>query len=164
MNFQRANCQSRKTGLKLTAMIDVVFLLLIFFVAATRFRTPESELPAYMGHGDVIGRAEPLILTLRAGRPGADGVARPVIRVDGKTVSGAGSRDPMSGLEAVLNELAAQEGVREQVPVIIDADPDVAYGWVIQALNLCRKAQFSTVCFAASRRYSMPAIRPTPSG
>lgn len=35
----------RRIGLKMTAMIDVIFLLLAFFVLTARFRSPEQFLP-----------------------------------------------------------------------------------------------------------------------
>ena len=46
MNFHRGAPQRRRTiaALELTSMIDVIFLLLIYFICSTTYRPPESEL------------------------------------------------------------------------------------------------------------------------
>ena len=52
MKFLRPHA-AESTTLKMTSMIDVVFLLLIFFIVAAKFRVPEGELDA-VGNSVVV--------------------------------------------------------------------------------------------------------------
>lgn len=71
LNSLRARCNRRITGLRMTPMIDVIFLLLTFFVLTAHFREPEAflemNLPraqsASAVHTAVI---EPIILEIHA--------------------------------------------------------------------------------------------------
>ena len=63
----------------------------------------------------------------------------------------------MTWLSEELEKLARDVSVREEVPVIIDPEPRLAYRWVIQTLNICRKARFKTVKFAAAKPATPPA-------
>ena len=42
----------RRFGLRMTPMIDVIFLLLTFFVLTAKFRTPEQFLPIHLAVAD----------------------------------------------------------------------------------------------------------------
>lgn len=44
MIFSRSRDRSSDTGLPITSLIDVVFLLLIYFIVTSRFTEPESRL------------------------------------------------------------------------------------------------------------------------
>lgn len=58
--------KSGTIGLNLTAMIDVVFLLLIYFMVATEFKTAEESFPMDLplrNHGQIVSLDnEPLII------------------------------------------------------------------------------------------------------
>ena len=43
--------RGRAFGLRMTPMIDIIFLLLTFFVLTAKFRTPEQFLPVRLGGG-----------------------------------------------------------------------------------------------------------------
>jgi biopolymer transport protein ExbD len=43
-------------GLRMTPMIDVIFLLLTFFVLTAKFQEPEQLLPIVMGRGEAVQR------------------------------------------------------------------------------------------------------------
>jgi biopolymer transport protein ExbD len=56
-------------GFRMMPMIDMLFLLLIFFILTMQFHTPESFLPFQLpggAEGTRIGKAEPLTLALTA--------------------------------------------------------------------------------------------------
>jgi biopolymer transport protein ExbD len=157
MKFQKTQRRAKDAGLKMTSMIDVVFLLLIFFLVGTHFRVPEGELDARAsaGPGPLVG--DDIRITLRVGPRGANGDARPSVLVDGRPVPDTNKQDPMSGLSALLEQLASDPRMREEVAVVIEAEPALSYRWVIRALDLCRRAEFSRVVFAASKRNAGPA-------
>ena len=62
-------------GLNLTAMIDVVFLLLIYFMVATEFKTAEESFPMDLplrNHGQVITLDnEPLVIFVESAGEGS---------------------------------------------------------------------------------------------
>ena len=63
--------QSRQTamGLRIAPMIDVIFLLLTFFVLTARFRVPEQFLPINLpsaAYARQTGVIEPLVINLAA--------------------------------------------------------------------------------------------------
>lgn len=163
MNFLRHHT-TENTSLKMTAMIDVVFLLLIFFIVGTKFRQPEGELDAYLPDEgapvEVTERKLPVDEIRVSLRMSTAGVGNPIIPpavlLDGKGLGPGISTGSMKWLSDELHRLGNDEAVRTEVPVIIEAEPGLAYRWVIQALNITRKARFKKVHFAASRR-SAPA-------
>jgi biopolymer transport protein ExbD len=164
MNFLRRH-GGEHMGLKMTAMIDVVFLLLVFFVTTTRFRIPEGELDAYLPEEGApvkpIERKLPvdeIRITLRiASNAAGDSDIPPEVFLDGVRIGASVKSIPtMAQLYLKLKVLAADEEVREKVPVIIDPQETLAYRWVIDALNACRLAKFEKVHFAASRASAPP--------
>ena len=60
-------------GLRMTPMIDVIFLLLTFFVLTSKFQEPEQLLPVFVGQTKppaVRVQDEPLIIQVRSGLTG----------------------------------------------------------------------------------------------
>jgi biopolymer transport protein ExbD len=120
--------KSRALGmLNLTPLIDVVFLLLIFFLVATRFEEQERELdivlPSATQAKPLISRAHELFINIdEHGR----------YTVNGKLLS---ARE----LEQGLAQAAADNPGRQ--PVIIRADRRCFWEFVVVAMDLCNKAQ-----------------------
>ena len=115
--------------ISLTALIDVVFLLLIFFmVSATFDRTKalEMELPlAETGEGKPAGDA--LVLRLDE-----DGGYRLGVGLDGAPV-------PSDGLRAAL------EAVDRDLPLIIRAHPEASSQALVHVLDVARKLALERV-------------------
>jgi biopolymer transport protein ExbD len=129
----------------MTPMIDIVFLLLIFFVCAAAGAIQESVLATDLASaGAVESAVEPperdsweLEIRLRLERDPATGTTN----VD---MNGARQVD-FDQLEAQLRELAAIEASN---PVILDVGPGVEWGAVIDLYDRCRRVGLSTVNFA----------------
>lgn len=74
--MQRVIFGSRKCSftLRMAPMIDMVFLLLIFFLVAAKWRPKENflpfQLPAAQAQGDRLGRPEPLIMHISVTQAG----------------------------------------------------------------------------------------------
>lgn len=123
----------RRTGkirLQFTSMIDVIFLLLIFFMATTTLTPPESQLPSALRAGSGAGGAadlEPQIVE--------------AIRLEGRNVYRVGDRVLVSRLEltTVLSRLPKEGGVFVKV-----AD-DVSVNWAAGALQACEDGGFEKV-------------------
>ena len=130
----------------ITPMIDVVFLLLIFFVCASVGQVQESLLPTPLSAGSVESAAAveaptPLgnvwvKLTRTERRPGEE-----------TTRAELNDRlyDDWTSLRATLTELAE---VAPEIPVILDIASGVPVGDFVDIYDTCRAAGFNTVNFA----------------
>ncbi len=130
----------------MTPMIDVVFLLLIFFVCAASGQTIEDLLPTEMPPAGSIEAPVP---------PPEDYVPKDKMWIyltradDGRTLIELNEReyDSFDRLNEVLTgiaELAADS------PVILDIAGDVPVGDMIRVYDICHAAKFQSISFAAS--------------
>jgi biopolymer transport protein ExbD len=113
-------------SLSLTPLIDVVFLLLIFFLVATRFAQEDRELDVPLPDAS---EAQPLMVAPTEIFINIDKEGR--YFVDGKILEAA-------ELEAILVRAATNNPVNQAV--IIRADKRVPFDFVVQAINLCKRA------------------------
>ena len=74
--FKRLNANKRtQSGLRMTPMIDMIFLLLIFFFVASHWRPLENFLPLKIPSASAsenFGRPEPLVIYIYAKENGCD--------------------------------------------------------------------------------------------
>lgn len=130
----------------MTPLIDCVFLLLIFFVCASAGQLRELLLPTNLQAGaiaapEAVDPPKPLGRAwIRLRRSGAEGT---VVEVEGRTFAGDGLFDRLAPF---LAELA--EASEKQLPVILDAGPQVPLGDLIRAFDACRAAGFESIHFA----------------
>ena len=139
MNFRSGSGRGRvEATLELTPLIDVIFLLLIFFVMTT---TP------------AMSAAERLDLDLpeaASGEAGATDDTRVVLRVfsDGEIRIQEGRE----GEERVVSDLGEElEGLRRSAPetaIWIRGDVEASHGAVIEVLDVARAVGFSKVHMA----------------
>ena len=125
-------------GINMTPMIDIVFLLLIFFLAATTFAKQEVEMDLRLpeAKSGVEGKDEhPLMIAVFA-----DGR----IAFDGREVT----------LEALRQKLLAAAARNKQQSVLVRGDKQAQFGVGLQVLDACRLAKLGKVDFAA-----LPASR-----
>jgi len=113
-------------SLSLTPLIDVVFLLLIFFLVATRFAQEDRELDVPLPDAS---EAKPLTVKPK----------ELFINIDqqGQYFIGRQQVEP-DELEHLLVQAATNNPVNQAV--IIRADKRVPFDFVVQAINLCKKA------------------------
>ena len=123
------------TRLQIASMIDVVFLLLIYFMLTTTLEPPESELtPA-----------------LSADRPGQPTSLQP------QTIEHerAGDVDAFRLGERVLSDQASLAAVLAELPkdagVIVRAPDSVRVQWAAAAVQAARDAGFDKVTYVPSR-------------
>ena len=133
MNFQKKNLIPANPGVPLTPMIDVVFLLLCFFVTSQIFAQWETEIDIALptaATGDMPQRlpGEVIINVL------ADGVAV----VNGQTLDDAQLRAMMDRLVQLF----------PGQPVLLRADKTTAYEHVVRVLDTCRQADIWNISFA----------------
>ncbi|MGE0708890.1 MAG: ExbD/TolR family protein [Planctomycetota bacterium] len=156
--------------LDLTPMIDIVFNLLIFFMCATKFRTPEGVIEAFLpkDKGQAAGTPQIDLNEVRikllwydeSGRPTKEDRGCVVLKVGDDKFNNAGDfergrfpemSDVWKNLHAKLLEFKAgyKGSSAKGLPVIIDARRQVPTKYVISALNEVVRAGISDVTFAA---------------
>lgn len=114
----------------LTPLIDVVFLLLIFFMVSTTFIYTNSidvNLPAAKGDETSISENIRVVLT-QAG----------VINIDGRAYEE----------KSVLDKLTEMKKSKPDSTVIIEADKNVTHGRVVFIMDASRKAGFEKFAIA----------------
>ncbi len=132
MNFRKNN-HSPQVGFQMAPMIDVVFLLLIFFMAAAVYAHWEKK----------IGITVPTSQTYDA-QPRVAGEIIVNIERDGRFFIG----DTEVGAERLAGLLRnVAEEYRDQ-PIIIRADRKTEHAKVMQALDICRIAGIWNIAFA----------------
>lgn len=114
-------------GINLTPMIDCVFLLLIFFLVATRFEELEREMPIVLPQAS---EAMPLTLKPKELFVNIDREGHYIVRA--QQLSSA-------ELLALFKQAAAANPGRQTV--IIRADKRCVWEHVVEVMNLCNKAQ-----------------------
>ena len=132
---------------KMTPMIDVVFLLLIFFVWTASFHIVEHILPSSVSEisgNDSLSPDKPP-------PPEADfhDVIVRVLWADGRVSWRVGEEtfNDLAGVEAKLTRIFQ---ANNEAPVIIDPDDATPLGDVIDVYDLSRRIGFDEVQFAAS--------------
>lgn len=126
----------------MTPMIDVVFMLLIFFVWTASFQVAELVLPSSLVTQSGAGAVQL--------DPDLEDLDRVVVRVgwDGARPSWAVNDMPLVSLGAVRQRLATVAAIKADLPVLVDPRPEVPLGHVIDVYDLARQAGFESVQFA----------------
>lgn len=134
----------RQTGeLSMTSMIDVVFLLLIFFVCTVSFQASEMILPSSLA----ISGSAPIEVEL----PPPEELEEVVVEVrqeNGATTWRINERDCSSPVE-LQQLLLAYADVDSTLPVIVDCDDRVSLAAAIETYDLARGVGLTSVQFAA---------------
>jgi len=160
-----------ETAGDMTPMIDVVFLLLIFFMCATKFRMPEGALTSWLPRDRGTASA-----TKPPANPGcritferdgnriicwADDVAIPFAEEYGDDTVSTSQRDfdyqfqlqaPDMRLveQHIQNRKDTYRGVSAKgLPVIIDFQGNVPSRFVVDIVNICKRLEIPDVAFAA---------------
>jgi biopolymer transport protein ExbD len=130
---------------KMTPMIDVVFLLLVFFVCTASFQVPEEILPTNVlsAPGDSVPPpdrtppppVEEIVIKMQVGQAG-----QLVWLIENQ---------PYASLDEVDRVLRPLAEIGPDLPVILDIEGAVPMGDVIRLYDRCRLAGFLAVHFAA---------------
>ena len=114
-------------SLNLTPLIDVVFLLLIFFLIATRFAQDDRELPVKLPSASsaVPMTMEPTELVVNV-----DASGQYMIR---------GERMNLTRMEEVLRQAVTDNPVNQMV--IIRGDRTVEFQSIVSVMDLCTKVK-----------------------
>jgi biopolymer transport protein ExbD len=133
--------------IKMTPMIDVVFLLMIYFIWSSSFGASERLLPSQLsaqtsGAGQSPTEAPP---------PEAD-FEKLVVRIVGTqgNIGWTVNDTPMPSLADLQNKLLQMARIKSDAPVVLHPDPDVPLEHVIDVFDLSRLVGFEKVQFAVN--------------
>jgi len=131
---------------KMTPMIDVVFLLLVFFVWSASFQIVEHVLPSQLSAQVGSAPANPN----DPPPPEAD-FENVIIRIswNGKNPHWRVNDAELANLDQLFTRLTQISQIKPDAPVIIHPDPQVPLGDVLDVYDRSRLANFQKVQFAA---------------
>ncbi len=121
--------KKRKTSINLTALVDILFLLIIFFSVSTSFTNQKSisvDLPRSIA-SDTVSKSEKLIIIMQ----------------DSKELFVNGELIPW---EKLKEEISKSKYNRNQ-KVVLNIDKRISHGNVVALLDLLKINQFKKVVF-----------------
>lgn len=121
--------QKRKTQINLTALVDVLFLLIIFFTVSTRFTNQQAiqvDLPQSV-NSNTVSTSEKLIIIMHEEEQ---------LFINGE----------IYGWNEVGAELQKKKYARDQ-RVILNIDKKISHGKVVGLLDFLKTYQFKKVVF-----------------
>ena len=130
-NMKFPHLSKKSAGFDLTSLIDVVLLLVIFFMLTTTFVNLENRVEVNLPSGD-FAAAEPsenIIVSVTENN---------IIYLNGKLI------DPLKLTENVAAELKKEP---EKI-VVLEADKNVLHGKVIRVMDLLKKGGAEKIAIA----------------
>lgn len=135
MKFREGSSRRQDVTLDLTSLIDVVFLLLLFFLVTASYSDDEAALPVDLPEGSAGAELTADVrVTVYIRSDGTVAVEEP----DGTVADGI----PREALADHMSGLRERTGA---VPVFLRGDERVLYGEVVEVLDTCRGAGFQRV-------------------
>lgn len=122
-----------ESGINLTPLIDVVFLLLIFFLTATTFQKDEIEMDLELpqaASGEPSDESEVIVINI---------MSNGKLLVDGREVT----------VEALQQKLKAAASRNKDQEVLIRGDRKTEFGVVAQVFDACLLAKLHSISIGA---------------
>jgi biopolymer transport protein ExbD len=158
----------------MTPMIDVTFLLLIFFIVTLKFKILEGRLDAALpkdrgtstSEAEEIDKIDILIKVAEPGELIEEKGTRGLLLYEGREIKVqigekkfrynpfaiANAEDPVPELTAFLQELLdSPEYSIDETPVSLDARKGVVYGDIVVLLDVVIREKFQKVSFAGTQ-------------
>ena len=144
MNFRSHAIDEGELGIELTPLIDVVFLLLIFFMVSSTFKD-EAQLALVLPES-AADAASPNPQSIEV-----------VISAEGLYHIGGelAGQDAAAGAEIEeLKQLLNKAAVGQKEPaIVIAADKNASHGAVVKLLEAARQLNFLKISFTAERSH-----------
>ena len=130
----------------MTPMIDIVFLLLVFFVCVATDQVVEMSLPTELASGSVDAQqtepTESWVTEVRLRLFQGPENSRSLIEMNGRI---------FTSLEEFIPTLKALSEISRDSPILLEVDDDVPLGEVVQLYDACRSAEFELINFVMDR-------------
>jgi biopolymer transport protein ExbD len=133
--------------IKMTPMIDVVFLLMIYFIWSSNTGTAEQLLPSTLSP-PTTGAGITAPETLRPDIEFDPVVVRVVIV--GGEVGWRVNDTPMPSFAELQRKLTTLAAIKRDAPIVLHPEPEVPLGHVIDVFDLSRLIGFEKIQFAVN--------------
>jgi biopolymer transport protein ExbD len=135
-----------------TPLIDVMFLLLLFFLLTTKFRQEEGSIPGTLpaigkSYGAVAADELPPPINVTI-NPVGEANVEAAYQVSGVEVSVGNAEELYKDLMGRAKAFSERD--LEKVPVVLKPRSDVRWGFVVEAFNQTYRAKFRSILFAPS--------------
>ena len=134
-------------AINVTAMVDVIFCLCLFFMCSLKFKQLEGKIETWLPKDRGVLQTPPPKIVLEE--------IRVFMRwLDGQTVIKVGNRAPVKSDTELMQIILQMSNDfkklgKSDFPVLIDALPDVPWRDVIHVLDLCKVEKLERIEFAA---------------
>jgi len=131
-------------GLRMTPMIDVIFLLLIFFVLTAKFQEPEQLLPVVVGKPSVAVAATPdafLKVFVEVEKGGC------VLRIEGRSPIELSDENPQEALLVLARKVQQELETTGPVPVELYYDDAVSWDIVVKVYDVLYAMGLQNITF-----------------
>jgi biopolymer transport protein ExbD len=123
----------QEPGIQLAPLVDIVFLLLVFFLVATTYLDEEKDLALVLPRTSAGEESGPRLDRLLVN-----------VRSDGTVLLGEREIDR----EDLYRELVEARRANPAVPVILRGDRSASHGQIVGVLSICRRARIRNVAVA----------------
>ena len=141
MQLTRQRHRPPAPGLNLASMIDVIFLLLIFFMSTLSFNPPEGVLDSQLTRAGLTPVTKPVEfepILIRLVPPDGGG---------GRAIQIYCDHREMKDLAALKQHLVVRREIAD-VPVIVQAGGSVPFGLMATVLDTCLAVDLRQVAFS----------------
>ena len=147
--IERMNASSRGGfSLRMAPMIDMIFLLLIFFLVAAKWRPQEDflpfKLPAAMAGTEILGKTEPLLLKIRQ-QP--EGCSVQIDQFESILLKNETFEENLATLPVEIRRIMSLQKRVASDPVEIICDSMVKWEYVAKLYNMLYSAGLSDITF-----------------
>ena len=140
---KRRSLSPQPLQLNLAPMIDITFLLLIFFIITTTFDPPEGVLVSKLPGDNVATVPLPLSpIVVRLGVEGDEGIGY-VITLDNSDQTPGDFNE----LASILASIQESPGFDEDTPVVIMAQQSVRWDHVVNCWNAAVRVKYKNIMF-----------------
>lgn len=142
----------RRFTLRMAPMIDIIFLLLIFFLVAARWRPAEDflplQLPAAQAQTMQLGKPEPLTIHIFATQTGCTVQIAQLrtVEINQRTIE-----TDLSTLREKLNKTLAEQKRLASDPIEIICAEDVKWQYLARVYNLFFAAALTDITFTMTQ-------------
>ncbi len=136
MNLRR-RAKPEVFGFQIAPMVDILLVLLVFFIVTWNFALSENELDVKIPTASKAKEAQPYV-----------GQVVVNVRADGTIVF---NRKPLSA-EELENKLEQLSKLYPDQAVILRGDQRVNYRYIVDVLDICRKANIWNIAFATGKQ------------
>lgn len=134
MNF-RKRAQPALLGFQIAPMVDILLVLLVFFIVTWNFALTENELDVKIPTASAAKEQQPVANQTVLN-----------IRKDGSVVM---NRQPLT-LDTLREKLTKLSDLYPDYAIILRADKDLSYESLMSVMDICRQANIWNVAFATA--------------